>query len=904
MRHLKLHKTEALDSGQSLENEDMHKVSRLGLISNIPDDKNENNFIYISTSGIAKLIFDLNSAYFEEHKFNVKKYPNHDIRLQNLDPKIFRNNLKSIEDLKGITYRALSEVVVLNTTIAYLDNRAYRNSFKLQIDTQGKLIYYSYNIYYKTSTDNIKRADGKVTTAKRHKAIVLQTDSVESIIFFVEKAYGKEEAINLRKAMYNEFVKKLTEAKDIETLKILYSNLPNYIKLGYTGEEDIKTIPYKLPDELLWRHFKLFVSYDEMGSNTASAIKVIPTIAPVAYTTGNLRDASYYVVYLMILMSPKFCLQKFLEDQSLVVKVYNGLDDQSAFEEFLGIYSSSKTYNFGSNSLVPTNKDAFVTHLCSNIQLFATIKDTSVVNCESSGAHFHQGIHIVNALTSEAQKHEITYTLDSHIVASNTGENKGKVYLSNRWKSKQGLGYSLSQSIYDQTSNDIRYEYRQGYNEIGEYYDPLDVVQFTFYDDQGQPITINAPTIFVKHFSDVKEWEKTHEAIRVGVNVLMLLASTATILASGGGSLLLYAAIADLGLASADIIIQAEKKEISSSEAGKAFLEAWEKIYNIGGLVTFSPVAIKAVVTYGPKLLSSGADLLQVTRSTITNPQTYKKVKDITTKAIHSIEIPNFNKTGLEILKKGFKSIPELKNADKLQELGVIFAKGGEDTMAAIYKGVVIASGKVKDIGRQLRKALDELRENRLKNYLEDLLNWKAYKSFVGTGGLIKYKKVLSRNMIGQEKGMACAAACIEQLSVDLKISEKYSQFDIFDLANAGIESGMKNSQIEDAMIGVFGINNVKSAGYGSYSGVDIFKDIARYLSESGGTWIALVREETRHSILVDKIIGNNVYIRDPWPLEGLKGIEAGKPGVEAILDLDYFAKIWEQTGGIMLKVK
>ena len=252
----------------------------------------------------------------------------------------------------------------------------------------------------------------------------------------------------------------------------------------------------------------------------------------------------------------------------------------------------------------------------------------------------------------------------------------------------------------------------------------------------------------------------------------------------------------------------------------------------------------------------------------------------------------------------GFTSIPELRNAFRLQKIGVIFVKGAEDTIAVIYKGYVIASGKVKEVARQLGKALNELKGKALKKYLGDLLKWKTYKSYIGTGGLIKYKKVLSRNMIGQEKGMSCAAACIEQLTIDYKLGKKYSQFDIFDLAEAGIESGMNNTQIEKAMIGVFGINNVKSAGYGSYKGVEVFKDIAKYVSDSGGTWIAVVREETRHAILVDKIIGNNVYIRDPWPLEGLKGVESSKKGVKAILDLDYFAEIWEKTGGIKLRVK
>jgi hypothetical protein len=101
----------------------------------------------------------------------------------------------------------------------------------------------------------------------------------------------------------------------------------------------------------------------------------------------------------------------------------------------------------------------------------------------------------------------------------------------------------------------------------------------------------------------------------------MIIAGVATI-ATGTGSLLLYAAIADIGLASSDIIIQSKKDEAYfKSKEGKEFLESWEKIYTIGGVVTFSPVAVKAVVTYGPKIVSSGADLLQVTGKTITNPE-------------------------------------------------------------------------------------------------------------------------------------------------------------------------------------------------------------------------------------------------------------------------------------------
>lgn len=199
---------------------------------------------------------------------------------------------------------------------------------------------------------------------------------------------------------------------------------------------------------------------------------------------------------------------------------------------------------------------------------------------------------------------------------------------------------------------------------------------------------------------------------------MLVLGPTALI--SSVGSLMLYAAIVDIGLAYTDTIVQGEKENLKRSTEGKAFLESWEKIYTVGSVATFSPIAIKAVTTYGPKMLKSGARLLQVPGKIITNPEVYKKIKDLTTKAIYSIEIPNFNKTGLEILEIGIKEFAELKNAEKLQKLGVIFVKGAEGTVAAIYKGVAIAYGKARIVYLQLRRALEKLKGKQLEEYLEN----------------------------------------------------------------------------------------------------------------------------------------------------------------------------------------
>ncbi|WP_452601767.1 zincin-like metallopeptidase toxin domain-containing protein [Pontimicrobium sp. MEBiC06410] len=701
MTTIKFHKTP--NSGLKKNHVDIesHKVNRLGISSNTPDCKYVNSFISNTPINVKKLISHLSSAYFEEKKFEALNYRDNAaiakkyreeiiearaVKKDNLvvaqnkifkkQPSVTKKELsKTIENLY---YNILSKSLSLNTTVCYIDNDKRKNEHKVYIDYKDKTITYGYNIYYKTSEQSTKR-----------KAILLKTSSVAVLSFFIGKVYGQQEVKKIQDAIYDTFIKELKNTKNVETLVFLYKNLPNYIKQGYSTEDNKDKKPHKLPDELLWKHFLLFVDYDK-----------------------GYKDASYYVMYLMSLITPKFCITKFVKDQALVIKVYNGLDDRTPINEFFGVYKLSETFSIGNNTLEPTNRDLFVTLINAYIQLYEG--DSEIAVFEPSGAHFHQGI---TKGYHDDYSYELEYKLDSNIAFSNSGDNKNKVKLSNYWKIIEDHGEAFNQD----GSVSTVYNVRRGYNEIPEYYNPLDIVKFTQYNDKGEAVTINVPVLFVKYASDVKEWEKVNEGIRLGVDVLMIIAGVAT-LASGVGSLMLYATIADLGLATTDIIIQSEKDTIKKSKKGKEFLDNWEQIYNIGGLVTFSPVAIKAVAIYGPKMLSSGAELLQVTGKTIVDLKLHKKVKDLTTKAIHSIEISNFNKTGLEILKKGFTSIPELRGAIKLQELGVIFAKGGNDTVAVIYKNVAIVSGKIKEVGVKLSTAIKKLRGKTLEKYLDDLV--------------------------------------------------------------------------------------------------------------------------------------------------------------------------------------
>ena len=104
----------------------------------------------------------------------------------------------------------------------------------------------------------------------------------------------------------------------------------------------------------------------------------------------------------------------------------------------------------------------------------------------------------------------------------------------------------------------------------------------------------------------------------------------------------------------------------------------------------------------------------------------------------------------------------------------------GELTIA-IKGGLRKSAQKVLEHTDELQKKLDNLviEENNVKRkltndeiddffkHLEEVAKVSKRINTVGSGGLLKYEKIISRNMVKQEHEMSCAAACLKQLSKD-----------------------------------------------------------------------------------------------------------------------------------------
>lgn len=167
-----------------------------------------------------------------------------------------------------------------------------------------------------------------------------------------------------------------------------------------------------------------------------------------------------------------------------------------------------------------------------------------------------------------------------------------------------------------------------------------------------------------------------------------------------------------------------------------------------------------------------------------------------------------------------------------------------------------------------------------------------------GTGGALKYLEVLSRNMVAQEHNMSCGAACIRQLAKDNGI--EMTEASIRELAGTTELFGTTDLGIELALRDIFKDKEIEALTY-LQNPNEIMPEIITQISENG-SWIASIHPfgGKKHAVIIDKVIDSKVYIKDPWPLEGIgKG-----SGVEAIVDLEEFSKLWLRGGANKFNIK
>jgi hypothetical protein len=232
-------------------------------------------------------------------------------------------------------------------------------------------------------------------------------------------------------------------------------------------------------------------------------------------------------------------------------------------------------------------------------------------------------------------------------------------------------------------------------------------------------------------------------------------------------------------------------------------------------------------------------------------------------------------------LKKRYSSDKGIYELAK--NLGEDLAELIVDTIIALATGGATIIDKIKVF---LKELLELIRNPKKKlSDVADYLKRKGARILTGSGGVLRFTREISRNVFAQEEPMSCMAACVRQLIKDLGIHMSEAEVRIL-LKTA--DDGTFDDNVIPALKKIFKEMDIVPVKAGSRG--DLAEDAMKISRH--GSWIASIHPigGMRHSVIVDRIVGKEVFIRDPWPKEG---IGLSPFGVEGTVDLDEFLKAW-----------
>jgi hypothetical protein len=223
-----------------------------------------------------------------------------------------------------------------------------------------------------------------------------------------------------------------------------------------------------------------------------------------------------------------------------------------------------------------------------------------------------------------------------------------------------------------------------------------------------------------------------------------------------------------------------------------------------------------------------------------------------------------------------------------------------------LAKGILKYSGQAKNSIKNEPKLIEQIEELELesKKVVNEVSEF-TIKNFSGSGGFLKFKKIISRKIDKQEELMSCAAACVKQLIKDN--GQEIPESIIRSLAGTTLE-GTYADGIVIALKKYFDIDKIDCRMMYDPKLTDV--EMLKKISRDNNSWIAWISpnpgSNTKHAVIVDKIKNKEVYIRDPWPLEAINESSFNKSinGVIGTVDVEEFASQWANGFNFMFKVK
>ncbi len=558
---------------------------------------------------------------------------------------------------------------LLNKRKGYLEDEW---GYRLNISAKDKIIAASLRYYYENTKDFRKVDKENIKTYSipdKYVAISLSSDNLTDFCYLVKECEGENAFKSIQTEIASAYANKIYETKNAEELDFLYENVPNFVL-------------EKIMDELLFEDLITLLKWDKEkwfkdGSNAMMNI-------------------------LLAFKKPKELYQKFEQDPSLVLKLYNEMDKENPknFGEImsvLGILFCSKERD-KRNIKIPLSKKYVL----------------------DSDLFFNENGKTINLNVQE--KYTVNYhAADDAVPGFKSGE-------------KTNLLRTIA------TYPDLH---------------PLDMV--TIINENGTEQTVTA--IYVKFLSDTAEKELIKETIIIIAEIVSIIVAAGT-LAAGAGIFWSTMAIADIVLTGTDLALKVDeiKNELVRYEAGKWFVDHWDTIYGASGFVMLSTAAVKGILTQGPKLLTqlthAQANLKNFIRSAIASAILQIEIANFTKNTFRYIPWEEI-RTIKNIDNYGINGII----AQKMHKANVLMAVSEEaQTMALIYKGEAIAVGNGKSIKETLKTIFTWARkETEITKHLDELADFATLKkteTFLNVLARVQKKQYLAQYLSIEEEAV------------------------------------------------------------------------------------------------------------------------------------------------------
>jgi len=553
---------------------------------------------------------------------------------------------------------------LLNKKVDYIDDAPY---FSLNIDPKAKYLNCSLIYFYQNTAQyrqEIPLTASKTDFTINNKYKAVQFNS-NNLDDLAHLAKKLENDNTWFKGLVNKyFLPLLRKENTVDGLIFLYRSSPDWVLQNLTAEE-------------LWAHLNTFFNYDENHGFKDASDVLVKTL--LGYNTVEKLT---------------FLFDKLNADQAFIKRIYSALDGNAVFQ--------------GQEMPTKTIFSSFLVSLCY----------MNMAKCRIRNKVFKVGKN---------------YKINSNFNPSND-EFKDRYFLQQQQIQQQNVKVVAKEGNPNATE-DVEVNL-----DAGNYYYPLELVTLEDVSETTEPEAKNTktqkaelkkmlvPAIFVKDIAHLTEFKEITDNVRLGVDLIVLALSVAS-LGSSSPLVVLVSAV-DAAIAGGDILVMMNEDKFS-----KEFLDTWNLVVMAGGAGTAAPFLMKGLFRAGALVLTSAG-----------RAEVMTFVKTCLMKAMLELNISNFTKNTLKVLepKEVFLGRKYLAMGNRMAENGVIFLGGVKEgkyaeSFAAVYKGEVIEEFSKAELSKFYKK-WGKLQEKELIKELEHAGGHMPGSSIVETTDAVKIK--------------------------------------------------------------------------------------------------------------------------------------------------------------------